>query len=107
MKYCAMTTIMRFLTILLLSISLAGGMSGTASAADAALSPQEGTLLELINQARQNPLGVAASMGMDPEKILAGPSRAGEDPEGGPPAPDVQQHPVRCRPRPHGGHVRQ
>ena len=70
MKYCAMTTIMRFLTILLLSISLAGGMSGTASAADAARSPQEGTLLELINQARQNPLGVAASMGMDPEKIL-------------------------------------
>ena len=61
---------MRFLTILLLSISLAGGMSGVASAADAALSPQEGTLLELINQARQNPLAVAASLGMDPEKIL-------------------------------------
>ena len=36
----------------------------------AAPSPQEEALLALINQARQNPLAVAASMGMDPEKIL-------------------------------------
>ena len=33
-------------------------------------SPHEEALLALINQARQNPLAVAASMGMDPEKIL-------------------------------------
>ena len=31
----------------------------------------EAKLLQLINQARENPLTVAASLGMDPEQILA------------------------------------
>jgi len=39
-------------------------------AAEGLPSTHEEALLALINQARQNPLAVAASMGMDPEKIL-------------------------------------
>jgi len=70
--------ITRILSILLLSISLFGGAvgvvcatEGSPSAQDEVLpSPQEEALLALINQARRNPLAVAASMGMDPEKIL-------------------------------------
>jgi uncharacterized protein YkwD len=64
-----MTIITRFLSILLLSVSLLGG-AGIASGAAVAPSPQDEALLAFINQARQNPLAVAASMGMDPEKIL-------------------------------------
>jgi len=41
-----------------------------ASAAGDLPSAHEEALLELINQARQNPLAAAASMGIDPEKIL-------------------------------------
>ena len=65
-----MTTIFRILSILLLTVSLLGGTGGVVSATEGLPSPQEEVLLGLINQARQNPLGVAASMGMDPEKIL-------------------------------------
>jgi uncharacterized protein YkwD len=65
-----MKTIMKILSILLLTVSLLGGASAVVSAAEGLPSPHEEALLELINQARQNPLGVAASMGMDPEKIL-------------------------------------
>jgi uncharacterized protein YkwD len=54
----------------LFSVSLFGGASGIAPAADVIPSTHEEALLALINQARQNPLAVAASMGMDPEKIL-------------------------------------
>jgi hypothetical protein len=65
-----MTTIIKIISILLLTVSLLGGTGGVVSAAEGLPSLQEEVLLELINQARQNPLGVAASMGMDPEKIL-------------------------------------
>jgi len=63
-----MTTIARIFTILMLAASLLGG--AIASAAEVIPSPQEQALLALINQARQNPLAVAASMGMDTGKIL-------------------------------------
>ena len=62
--------ITRILFILLLSVSLFGGANGVVCAAEGLPSPQDEALLALINQARQNPLAVAASMGMDPEKIL-------------------------------------
>lgn len=65
-----MTMIMRILFLLLFSVSLFGGAGGIASAAEGLPSSHEEALLALINQARQNPLAVAASMGMDPEKIL-------------------------------------
>ncbi|HEY5498353.1 MAG TPA: CAP domain-containing protein, partial [Syntrophales bacterium] len=65
-----MTMIARILCILLLTVSFFGGAGGIASAAEGLPSPQDEALLALINQARQNPLAVAASMGMDPEKIL-------------------------------------
>jgi len=52
------------------SVSLFGGAGGTAFAAEGLPSAHEEALLALINQARQNPLAVATSMGMDPEKIL-------------------------------------
>jgi hypothetical protein len=65
-----MMIIMRILSILLLTVSLLGGANGVVSAATVLPSVQEESLLALINQARQNPLAVAASMGMDPEKIL-------------------------------------
>ncbi len=69
-NHVAMTTINRLLMTVLLFVSLLGGMGGVASAAEVVPSPQDEALLALINQARQNPLAVAASMGMDPEKIL-------------------------------------
>jgi hypothetical protein len=67
-----MNMMMRTLSILLLfSVSLFGGAGvGVASAAENLPSTHEEALLALINQARQNPLTVAASLGMDPEKIL-------------------------------------
>lgn len=52
----------------MLLVCLLGGAGGIASAA--VPTPQDDALLALINQARQNPLAVAASMGMDPEKIV-------------------------------------
>lgn len=68
------TMIMRLLFILLISVSLFGGAGGIASAAEdipsPQPSPQNDALLALINQARRNPLAAAASMGMDPEKIV-------------------------------------
>jgi len=60
---------MRILFILL-TVSLLGGANGVISAAEGLPSPQDEALLALINQARENPLAVAASMGMDPEKIV-------------------------------------
>jgi uncharacterized protein YkwD len=69
-KYDTMTMIMRLLLTILLSASLLGGVNGIACAAQGGPTPQDKALLGLINQARQNPLAVAASMGMDPEKIL-------------------------------------
>jgi uncharacterized protein YkwD len=54
----------------MLSVSLLGGACGMGFAAESLPSTHEEALLALINQARQNPLAVAASMGMDPEKIL-------------------------------------
>jgi uncharacterized protein YkwD len=65
-----MAMITRILFILLLSVSLLGSAGGIATAAEGLPSPQDEALLALINQARQNPLAVAASMGMDPDKIL-------------------------------------
>ena len=62
--------IIRLLMTILISVSLLGGPAGIVSAAAAVPSPHDEALLALINQARQNPLAVAASMGMDPEKIL-------------------------------------
>lgn len=65
-----MVMITRILSILLLSVFLLGGAGGIVSAAEGLPSPQDEALLALINEARQNPLAAAASMGMDPEKIL-------------------------------------
>jgi uncharacterized protein YkwD len=65
-----MNTITRILSILLLLVSLWGGAGGVASAAESIPSPNDVALLALINQARQNPLAVAASMGMDQQKII-------------------------------------
>ncbi|MHB8910682.1 MAG: CAP domain-containing protein [Syntrophales bacterium] len=65
-----MTIIIKILSILVLTVSLLGGATGAAFAAESGPTPYDDALLALINQARQNPLGVAASMGMDPEKIL-------------------------------------
>ena len=63
-----MKNITRIIAILVLAISLLGGLGGVA--AESLPSPQDEALLALINQARQNPLAAAAAMGMDPEKIL-------------------------------------
>jgi len=58
-----------FYSLLFLAFLL-GGTSGVSFADEVLPSPQDEALLELINQARQNPLAVAASLGMDPAKIL-------------------------------------
>ena len=42
----------------------------TCDFATSAISDQELEILELINQARENPLAVASSLGMDPDQIL-------------------------------------
>ena len=65
-----MAMITRILFTLLIAVSLWGGQGWAASETAGLLTPHEDTLLALINQARQNPLAVAASMGMDPEKIV-------------------------------------
>jgi hypothetical protein len=65
-----MKTIIKILSILLLTVSLSGGAGEVLAAAEVLPSLQEDALLALINQARKNPLGVAAAMGMDPAKIL-------------------------------------
>ncbi len=62
--------IMRILSFILLTVALFGGVNGIAFAAEGVPSPHDEALLALINQARQDPLAVAASMGMDPKKIL-------------------------------------
>ncbi len=66
-----MITTKKLLSLLLLAIALLTGGASAAFAADAVPSPQEEALLALINQARQNPLAMAAAMGMDPAKVLA------------------------------------
>ncbi len=57
-----------FLTVsfMVLAVALTGALADEA----VTFSPEQ-ALLGLINQARQNPLETAASLGMDPEKILA------------------------------------
>jgi hypothetical protein len=60
----------RILSLMLIAV-LCIGVSGLARADAPALSKPELELLLLINQARTNPLGVAAFLGMDPEKVLA------------------------------------
>jgi uncharacterized protein YkwD len=60
----------RIVVILLFLVFLLGETSVSAFADEVLPSPQEEALLALINQARENPLAVAASLGMDPEKIL-------------------------------------
>ena len=65
-----MNMMIRLLITVLLAVSFLGGASGITSATEAVPSPNDEALLALINQARQNPLAVAASLGMDPEKIL-------------------------------------
>jgi len=63
--------IKRIFYSLLLIVFLLGGTSGVSFADEVLPSPQDEALLDLINQARENPLAVAASLGMDPEKILS------------------------------------
>lgn len=60
------TVILHIILMLGLAISLCTG----ASAQYGELSVHEIAFLDLINEARENPLAMAASMGMNPEKIL-------------------------------------
>jgi hypothetical protein len=69
-KRGTMNMMKRILFIMIFSVSLFGGACGMGFAAEGSPSTHEEALLALINQARQNPLAVAASMGMDTEKIL-------------------------------------
>jgi hypothetical protein len=66
----AMNRLTRLLMTAVLAVALLGGAAGIASAAAGAPSPHDEALLALINSARQSPLAVAASMGMDTDKIL-------------------------------------
>jgi uncharacterized protein YkwD len=66
-----MVTMRRIFVILVLLVFLQVGGTCWSASSDAVLpSLQEEELLALINQARENPLQMAASLGMDPEKIL-------------------------------------
>lgn len=67
-----MVNIMKKISVilLLLPLLLAGAIVCAAADEVVALSPDE-ALLALINEARRNPLEMAASLGMDPEKIVA------------------------------------
>lgn len=66
-----MKQITRTISILiLLTASLFGGAAGMVCADEVLPSTHEEALLALINEARQSPLTFAASLGMDPEKIL-------------------------------------
>jgi len=58
------------LILLLLTVFFLGGAGGIAGAAESLPSSHDEALLALINQARLNPLAVAASMGIDPGKIV-------------------------------------
>jgi len=60
----------RLLT-LLLAISLSFSLSVLSHAEDGNVSTYEEELLQLINQARANPLSVAESLGMDPDQVIA------------------------------------
>jgi uncharacterized protein YkwD len=65
-----MDTMKKIYAVILLLALLLGGAAATTVAAEALPSPQDEALLSLINEARKNPLATAASLGMDPEKIL-------------------------------------
>ncbi|MBW2284293.1 MAG: hypothetical protein JRF65_06795 [Deltaproteobacteria bacterium] len=57
--------------ILLALVVLFTGLAGVPVRGDEGPTETETLLLELINQARANPLDTAASLGMDPDQILA------------------------------------
>jgi uncharacterized protein YkwD len=65
-----MDTMKKIYAVFLLLALLLGGAAATTVAAEALPSPQDEALLNLINEARKNPLAAAASLGMDPGKIL-------------------------------------
>jgi uncharacterized protein YkwD len=69
--YEVMKPIKNLVFSLFLLAFLFGGISSVASAEGVIPSPQDEALLVLINQARENPLQAAASLGMDPERILS------------------------------------
>ena len=60
----------RIIHITLLTIALVLGFSVSLSLSQDVPSQHEMDLLELINQARENPLAMAASLGMDADQIL-------------------------------------
>ena len=60
----------KIVSILLLSVAFWAGTCGVVSAAGVCPSEHERALLELINEARENPLAVALSMGLDPDEIV-------------------------------------
>ncbi|MDD5724084.1 MAG: CAP domain-containing protein, partial [Syntrophales bacterium] len=55
---------------ILAAVVLILGICASASAEGDAPSGHEAAFLDMINEARENPLAVAASMGMDPNRIL-------------------------------------
>ncbi|MCF8083525.1 MAG: hypothetical protein K9M96_10545 [Deltaproteobacteria bacterium] len=61
---------MKRIKILALALPLLLGLCQTAFSTDGVLSDDEAHLLELVNQARKDPLGMAASLGMNPETVL-------------------------------------
>jgi uncharacterized protein YkwD len=73
-----MTNFIRHILIILAGLTVLTGtflyapVHAENAPADTGISPtpDEVVLFDLINAARQNPLGVAASLGMDPDKIL-------------------------------------
>jgi uncharacterized protein YkwD len=66
----AFTGMSRIVAILLFSLSLLLGSFHEGYAGKYAPSDEETVLLELINEARKDPLAMAASLGMDPEAVL-------------------------------------
>lgn len=64
------TTMKNRLTIFLSTIILSLSLSVPGYAEDVTVSPHEQALLELINEAREDPLNMATSLGMDADQIL-------------------------------------
>ena len=61
----------RPITKILLLIILLFGLCSAGNAEDVVPSDDEKALMGLINQARHDPLGMAESLGMDPDEVLA------------------------------------